>query len=60
MRAPLGTSELTVVAGVADTRSTPLDRLASEGTQTALESLQHVLPSDNAGRVTVAAFGSSV
>jgi FXSXX-COOH protein len=60
MKAPMGTTELTVVAGVADTRSTPLDRLAAEGTQVAVESLRHVLPSDEAGRVPVAAFGSSV
>lgn len=49
-----------VVAGVADTRSTSLDRLASEGAEIATESLRHVLPSDDSGRVTVAAFGSSI
>jgi hypothetical protein len=48
------------VAGVADTRSTTLDRLAGEGARTAAESLRHVLPADETARVAVAAFGSSI
>jgi FXSXX-COOH protein len=48
------------VVGVADTRSTTLDRLAGQGAQTAADSLRHVLPADGAGRVAVAAFGSSI
>ena len=49
-----------VVTGVADTRSTTLDRLAGQGAQTAADSLRHVLPAEGAGRVAVAAFGSSI
>lgn len=49
-----------VVAGVPDTRSTSLDRLASEGAEIAAESLRHVLPRNDRGRVSVAAFGSSI
>ena len=60
MNAPLEAAEVMVVAGVVDTRSTPLDRLASEGAEVAAESLRHVLPADASGRVTVARFGSSI
>ena len=60
MKAPLGTAEVAVLAGVVDTRSTPLDRLAGEGARVAKESLRHVLPGDEAGHVTVATFGSSI
>lgn len=56
----LKSADAPVVAGVADTRSTTLDRLAGQGAQTAAESLRHVLPADGAGRVAVAAFGSSI
>jgi FXSXX-COOH protein len=48
------------VAGVADTRSTTLDRLAETGASTAVESLKHVLPAVEAGQVAVAAFASSI
>lgn len=47
------------VAGVVDTRSTRLDRLA-ERAGAAAESLKHVLPADEAGQVAVAAFASSI
>ena len=50
----------TVIVGVADTRATSLDRLAGEGANTAAESLRHVLPADETGRVAVAAFGSCI
>lgn len=53
-------SAAVVVTGVTDTRSTSLDRLASEGAEIATEGLRHVLPADDSGRVTVAAFGSSI
>jgi FXSXX-COOH protein len=49
-----------VVAGVADTRATSLDRLAGERAKIAAESLRHVLPADSSGRVAVAAFGASI
>jgi FXSXX-COOH protein len=49
-----------LIQGVADTRNTSLDRLAGEGAATAADSLRHVLPADEAGRVAVAAFGSSI
>ena len=48
------------VVGLVDTRSTPLDRLASERAEIAAEAVRHVLRSDETGRVTVAAFGSSI
>lgn len=48
------------VAGVADTRSTRLDRLADTGAATAAESLKHVIPDAAEGRVAVAAFASSI
>jgi FXSXX-COOH protein len=54
------TRKATAIVGVADTRSTSLDRLAGEGAGTAAESLRHVLPTDENGRVAVAAFGSSI
>lgn len=47
------------VAGVVDTRSTRLDRLA-ERSDAAAESLRHVLAADESGRVAVAAFASSI
>lgn len=48
------------IIGVTDTRATSLDRLAADGTRAAAESLRHVLPEDENGRVAVAAFGSSI
>ena len=48
------------VAGVADTRSTTLDRLADKGARTAADSLKHVIPAVAAGQVAVAAFASSI
>lgn len=50
----------TAIVGVADTRSVTLDQLAGQGAHTAAESLRHVLPEDENGRVAVAAFGSSI
>jgi FXSXX-COOH protein len=47
------------VVGVADTRSTTLDRLAGDA-RAAADSLRHVLPADETVRVAVAAFGSSI
>lgn len=49
-----------VVTGVADNRSTTLDRLAGDQAGAAPRSLRHVLPDDEAARVAVAAFGSSI
>lgn len=49
-----------IVVGVADTRGITLDRLAGHAAETAAESLRHVLPADETGRVVVAAFGSSI
>jgi hypothetical protein len=54
------TRKATAIVGVVDTRSTSLDRLAGEGAHTATESLRHVLPADETGRVAVAAFGSCI
>lgn len=48
------------VAGVADSRSIRLDRLADAGARTAAESLKHVIPAVEAGQVAVAAFASSI
>jgi FXSXX-COOH protein len=60
MDVTLATAGTPAVAGVADTRAISLDRLAGEGAPTAAASLRHVLPTDEAGRVPVAAFGSSI
>jgi FXSXX-COOH protein len=48
------------VTGVADSRGTSLDRLAGASTSAAVEALRHVLPAEEAGRVPVAAFSSSI
>lgn len=48
-----------VVPGVTDTRGTTLADLARDSA-TVADSLKHVLPNDGAGRVAVAAFGSSI
>ena len=48
-----------VVTGVADTRPTPLGRLAAEG-DTLVRMLRHVLPSDEAGRIHISSFNASL
>ena len=60
MDVTLKPTDAPVVAGVADTRSTTLDRLAGREAHTAAQSLRHVLPEDGTARVAVAAFGSSI
>ncbi|HTJ66327.1 MAG TPA: FxSxx-COOH cyclophane-containing RiPP peptide [Actinospica sp.] len=49
-----------VVAGVADTRLTSLDRLVTEANRAVARSLRNVLPADESGRVPVAAFNASI
>lgn len=49
-----------VVTGVTDTRTTPLDRLASTDTDAASEGARRVLPGEDDGRVAVAQFSSSI
>jgi hypothetical protein len=51
---------LPAVTGVADTRGTSLDRLAADAAPSPAEGLRHVLPAEEAGRVAVAAFSSSI
>jgi FXSXX-COOH protein len=51
---------VTAVTGVADTRGTSLDRLAGDAASAAAEGLRNVLPTEEAGRVPVAAFSSSI
>jgi hypothetical protein len=60
MDVTLKPTDAPVIAGVADTRSTTLDRLAGQEAGTAAQSLRHVLPADETARVAVAAFGSSI
>jgi hypothetical protein len=48
------------VTGVTDTRPIRLDRLAATGADLASDSLKHVLPGAEQGRVPVAAFASSI
>jgi hypothetical protein len=48
------------VAGIADTRATRLDQLASGGQRAAVASLRHVLPTEEPERLTVCAFASSI
>jgi hypothetical protein len=50
------------VAGLADSRSTTLDRLAEAVAEShaVAESLKHVIPAVEAERVAVAAFASSI
>jgi FXSXX-COOH protein len=47
----------TAVRGLEDNRSVPLSRIAERG---AAENLRHVLPAEEADRVAVAAFNSSI
>lgn len=49
----------TAVRGLTDHRTVPLARLAERDTA-ASENLRHVLPAEQDGRVTVAAFNSSL
>jgi hypothetical protein len=49
-----------LVTGVADTRPTPLGRLAAEGADTAARALRHVLPADEAGLVHISAFNAGI
>jgi FXSXX-COOH protein len=48
------------VPGVEDTRALALDQLAGRGVGSAARSLRHVLPEEDARRVAVAAFGSTI
>lgn len=47
------------VRGLTDNRTVPLARLAERGAA-ASENLRRALPTEEDGRVTVAAFGSSI
>jgi len=49
----------TDVDAATDTRPIS-ENLVGKGARTVLESLKHVLPAEGAGRVPVAAFGSSI
>lgn len=49
-----------VTAAISDTRGISLGKLAGNAARAAAESLRHVQPSEDTGRVTVAAFGSSI
>ena len=50
----------TAVRGLTDNRSVPLARLAEQSAATASENLRNVLPTEEDGRVIVAAFNSSI
>lgn len=53
------TTPAPAVAGIVDTRSIRLDRLA-ERASAAAESLKQVLPTEEPERLTVCAFASSI